>query len=86
MFYIQKSPLEGCIHYSFAMRRKWRSNMAKDDRNMAEVLLDFVFGDPLPVPEVIEEDTAEVWQKWLNAVADSECVVEFEPTRPSRLN
>ena len=54
-------------------------------RNVATVLLDFVFGDPIPAPEVSEENTDEVWQKWLNAVTDQECVVEFEPTKPTGL-
>jgi len=56
--------------------------MNTQTRSISTVLLDFVFGEPLPQPVVIEEDTAEAWQKWLNAVSDLECVVEFEPTKP----
>ena len=26
------------------------------------------------------------WRQWLNAVADSEAVVEFEPTHPTPMN
>jgi hypothetical protein len=55
-------------------------------RNVSTAVLDFMFGEPLPVPDVVVEDSAEAWQRWLNAVADQEAVVEFEPTHPTGLN
>jgi len=67
------------------MQLKWRERVQSTPRNVSAVLLDFVFGDPLPVPEVVVEDSAEAWQRWLNAVADQEAIVEFEPTQPQHL-
>ena len=67
------------------MQLKWRNRMKKSPRNVSTVLLDLVFGEPLPVPEVVVDDSAEAWQRWLNAVADQEAQVEFEPTRPQAL-
>ena len=37
-------------------------------------------------PEVIERDSAEAWQQWLDAVAERERVLEFEPTHPTPLD
>ena len=51
-------------------------------RKVSTVLLDFVFGEPLPVPEVIEDDTASAWQTWPYAVANRDASQEFETTRP----
>ncbi len=55
-------------------------------RTVSATVLDFMFGEPLPVPEVVVEDSAEAWQQWLNAVADQKAVVDFEPTQPQVLN
>lgn len=30
--------------------------------------LDFIFGEPIPQPELIEQDTEKVWQAWLDAM------------------
>jgi hypothetical protein len=64
------------------MQSKWRNRMKKSPRNVSAVLLDLMFGEPLPVPDVVVDDSAEAWQRWLNAVADQEAQVEFEETRP----
>ena len=55
-------------------------------RNVSTILLDFVFGEPIPQPEVIEASTEEAWQQWLNAMADKEAVIEFEDTKPLELH
>ena len=49
------------------------------------VLTDFVFGEPIPVPEVQEENSAEAWLKWLHAVAAMERLVAFSPIAVSPL-
>jgi hypothetical protein len=51
-------------------------------RSMSAVVLDFVFGDPLPQPEVVEHDNEQAWQEWLDAKARQESVVDFEDTQP----
>ena len=51
-------------------------------RTVSTVLLDFVFGEPLPAPEVIEQDTEQAWQEWLDVMADNAAQDGFEPTRP----
>ncbi len=53
-------------------------------RKVSTVLLDFVFGEPLP--EVIGDDTASAWQTWLGAVANRDVSQEFETTRPMVLH
>lgn len=58
--------------------------MKKSGSAMAQ-LPGVTLGEPLSVPEVVEEDSEILWQRWLNAVADMEAVVEFEPTRPQPL-
>jgi len=65
---------------------KWRKKMQTPSRKVSTVLLDFVFGEPLPVPEVIEDDTASAWQNWLDAVARQETSLDFEPTMPMVLH
>ena len=35
---------------------------------VSNVLLDFIFGEPIPQPEVIEQDTEKAWQAWLDAI------------------
>lgn len=51
-------------------------------RSVSAVLLDFVFGEPLPQPEVVEHDSEQAWQEWLHAKARQDAVVEFEDTEP----
>lgn len=68
------------------MRWLWRKRNTAPPRDVSTVVLDLVFGQPLPVPEVVVEDSAEAWQQWLNAVADQEAAVDFEPTQPLHLN
>lgn len=67
------------------MRWIWQKRKASPPRDVSTVVLDLVFGQPLPVPEVVVEDSAEAWQQWLNAVADQEATVDFEPTQPLHL-
>jgi hypothetical protein len=68
------------------MRWIWRKQTTAPPRDVSTVVLDVVFGQPLPVPEVVVQDSAEAWQEWLNAVADQEAAVDFEPTQPLDLN
>jgi hypothetical protein len=68
------------------MRWLWRKRHAAPPRDVSTVVLDLVFGQPLPVPEVVVEDSAEAWQQWLNAAADQEATVDFEPTQPLHLD
>ncbi len=60
--------------------------METQPRSVSTVLLDFVFGEPLPQPQVIEHDSEGAWQVWLNAMADQEAVVEFEDTEPMNVH
>ncbi len=64
------------------MNNKWRSGAKPPGRGVSAVLLDFVFGEPVPQPEVIEHDSEQAWQEWLDARAKQEMVVEFEDTQP----
>lgn len=59
--------------------------MKEQARFVSTVLLDFVFGEPLPQPEVIEQDTEKAWLEWLDAIADQESMAEFADTRPMRM-
>lgn len=54
------------------MRWKWKSSSSPPTRKVSDVVLDLVFGEPLPQPDVTEEDTDEAWQRWLDAVSDQE--------------
>ena len=65
---------------------KWRSNESGQVRNVSTLLRDFVFGEPLPQPEVVESNDEQAWQDWLNSMADLEAVIEFEDTVPSALD
>lgn len=42
--------------------------MNNKTHKVSNVLLDFIFGEPIPQPEVIEQDTEKAWQAWLDAV------------------
>lgn len=68
------------------MRWTLRKHNPTPRRNVSTAVPDFAFGEPLPVPEVVVEDSAEAWQQWLHAVADQEAEVEFEPTQPTGLS
>ena len=39
-------------------------------KQVSTVLLDFVFGEPIPQPVVIEQDTEQAWQEWLDAMTE----------------
>ena len=39
-------------------------------KKVSTVLLDFVFGEPIPQPVVIEQDTEQAWQEWLDAMSE----------------
>ena len=65
------------------MAIKWRSTEKNQGRGVSALLLDFVFGDPMPQPEVVVRDDEPAWQDWLNALADQQAVVAFEDTRPT---
>lgn len=67
------------------MRWIWQKRKTSPPSDVSTVVLDLVFGQPLPVPEVVVEDSAEAWQQWLNAVADQEAPVDFEPTQALNL-
>lgn len=54
-------------------------------RNVSTALLDFVFGEPLPQPEVVERNDEQGWQAWLAAKQHQGSVVDFEDTRPTAL-
>ena len=39
-------------------------------KKVSTVLLYFVFGEPIPQPVVIEQDTEQAWQEWLDAMTE----------------
>lgn len=54
-------------------------------KNVSTVLLDFVFGEPIPQPVVIEQDTEQAWQQWLDATTERDTQHNkdaFERTMP----
>lgn len=55
-------------------------------RTVSTVVLDFVFGAPMPEPEVLEKDTEQAWQDWLDAMAERSTGDAFENTRPLHLH
>lgn len=66
--------------------------MTNKNHKVSNVLLDFIFGEPIPQPEVIEQDTEQAWQAWLaamiarDAASKKEGVDEpFERTVPMSL-
>lgn len=55
---------------------------------VSTVLLDFIFGEPIAQPEVIEQDTEQAWQAWLDAIANrgrAQVDEKFESTVPMAL-
>ncbi len=57
-------------------------------RKASTVLLDFIFGEPIAQPEVIEQDTEQAWQAWLEAMASkaqARSDDKFEATVPMAL-
>lgn len=42
--------------------------MNNKTHKVSTVLLDFIFGEPIAQPEVIEQDTEQAWQAWLDAM------------------
>ncbi len=54
-------------------------------KKVSTVLLDFVFGEPIPQPVVIEQDTEQAWQEWLDAMTERDIELNkdsFERTVP----
>jgi hypothetical protein len=60
--------------------------MSEKARKVSNVLLDFVFGEPIPQPEVVAQDTELAWQAWLDAMtardAEKEAKDGFARTMP----
>jgi hypothetical protein len=59
---------------------------------VSNVLLDFIFGEPMAQPEVIEQDTEKAWQEWTDAMTARDAADDdrrdtdgFEITRPMSL-
>lgn len=50
--------------------------MNNKTHKVSNVLLDFIFGEPIPQPEVIEQDTEKAWQAWLDAVTARDATVD----------
>jgi hypothetical protein len=67
------------------MPDKWRTSPDSQGRSVSAVLLDFVFGEPLPQPDVVEHDSEIAWQEWLDAKARQDKVIAFEDTLPTSL-
>ncbi|MEO8545306.1 MAG: hypothetical protein ABI434_17110 [Burkholderiaceae bacterium] len=44
--------------------------MINKAKKVSSVLLDFVFGEPVPQLEVTLQDTEHAWQDWLEATAE----------------
>ena len=73
------------------MQKKGDALINKNHK-VSNVLLDFIFGEPIPQPEVIEQDTEQAWQAWLDAMIARDAVSEkarvddtFERTVPMSL-
>ncbi len=45
----------------------------------------YAFDQPIPLPVAVEENSAEVWLKWLRAVAAMERRINFAPAAPAPL-
>ena len=50
--------------------------MSATIKSLLSDLVDYIFGDPIPAPEVIE------WQKWEEAVKEMDELIEFRLTQP----
>lgn len=68
------------------MQSKQRTTEKSKARNVSAVLLDFVFGEPMPQPEVIERNDEQAWEAWLAARKHQDTVVDFEDTQPTPTN
>ena len=55
-------------------------------KTVSTAVLDFVFGEPLPEPDVVESDTEQAWQQWLDAMRDRELDDDFQDTQPMHLH
>jgi hypothetical protein len=44
--------------------------------------VDYIFGDPIPAPEVLEDDPDTAWQKFQDATREIEARADFCDTRP----
>jgi hypothetical protein len=67
------------------MQSKLGTTQKTKSRSVSVLLLDFVFGEPLPQPEVNERNDEQGWQAWLAACKHQETVVDFEDTVPSAM-
>lgn len=52
--------------------------MINKTHKVSNVLLDFIFGEPIPQPEVIEQDTEKAWQAWLDAVTTGDATSDMD--------
>jgi hypothetical protein len=71
------------------MRKNLGKIMNVKARKVSTVLLDFVFGEPIPQPVVIEQDTEQAWQEWLDATTERDAQHNknaFEPTVPMAMH
>ena len=56
--------------------------MSATIKSLLSDLVDYIFGDPIPAPEVIEDDPVSSWQKWEEAVKEMDDLIEFRLTQP----
>ena len=56
--------------------------MSATIKSLLSDLADYIFGDPIPAPEVIEDDPVSSWQKWEEAVKEMDDLIEFRLTQP----
>ena len=68
------------------MRWKRKKDMDAPGKTVSTAVLDFVFGEPLPEPDVVESDTEQAWQQWLDAMRDRELDDDFQDTQPMHLH
>lgn len=71
------------------MRKILGKIMTVKAKKVSTVLLDFVFGEPIPQPVVIEQDTEQAWQEWLDATTERDARHNqdaFERTRPMAMH
>ena len=65
---------------------RWKRKKRTDalDKTVSTIVLDLVFGEPLPKPEVVELETEQAWQDWLDSMADRAVDDGFVTTQPMR--
>jgi hypothetical protein len=87
MFYVHfRGWRAGCpLHWNHQnlLRKRTVSAPIKD---LLSNVVDYIFGDPIPAPEVIESDPATTWGLWEDAVKKLDELVETRrTTQPSQL-